>query len=130
MVIDKESPFMIGASLNQECPGTFGRNLEIVFGRSSGKPGSPGASPDLSALGHVGVVGIEWDHIVVPSLEDDGNQITSVIVEVSAVIRPEPMMDTDAETEDDKGPTVEIRTLWTPQSFLPTNLKNLPEFTI
>lgn len=60
--------------------------------------------------------------------ENNGDEIASVIVKETLVVRANPMMDSQREAKTDKCPAIEVRTLWLPEWLLPANLE-APKWT-
>ena len=101
MSVHIESPLVIRSAAKENSPSATLGNVEVVSLESVRIPERPGFDRE-SAFGC---------HIGISACQNDRHEVASVIVEITLVIRANPMMDSNRKAEKDEGPTIEIRAL-------------------
>jgi hypothetical protein len=78
-----------------------------------------------------GVIGwVLGFHVPVVPLENDAQQVCTMVVKVAVIIRLNPVMDSHRIAEKEESPPHKVGAFWYSKFFGPSNLKQLKWFSI
>jgi len=102
MILHIKAPFVIGPTTQQKSPRAALRNVEVVALESVGLP--EGSRLDL--------VNTVRCYVLISTSQDNGDEITSVVVEVPTIIGLDPVVKTNREPKQNECPPIQVWTLW------------------